>query len=65
MTKPDDMQTGARHSFSQRLMRAIKAARKAGVTVKRASIDLDGKIELGFTEPNGEIEPQREKEIEL
>lgn len=48
------------------LTRAIKAALKAGVTVERAWIDVDGKIMLGFTKPSGEIEQPRErKEIVL
>ncbi|MGH6865671.1 MAG: hypothetical protein ACREDO_05785 [Methyloceanibacter sp.] len=43
-------------TFKQRdLTRAIKAALAAGLTVERAWIDVDGKIMLGFANPDDAV----------
>lgn len=49
-------------TFKQRdLTRAIKGARAAGMTVERAWIERDGKIELGFA--NGTVDDVDHPEV--
>lgn len=48
-------------TFRQRdLTRAIKAAIAAGMTVERAWVEVDGRIMLGFSNPNVETEVEDE-----